>query len=54
MPYSNYIYQKIEDSYILNLTKLNRYNPYIKSGISYNSYSLSIAAGIFLLYEIVL
>jgi hypothetical protein len=54
MPYSNYIYQKIEDSYILNLAKLNRCNPYIKLGISYNNYSLSVAAGIFLLHEIVL
>jgi hypothetical protein len=27
--------------------KLNYYNPYIKLGISYNSYSLSIIVGMF-------
>ncbi|KAH7150854.1 hypothetical protein DER46DRAFT_664814 [Fusarium sp. MPI-SDFR-AT-0072] len=44
MPYSNCIYRKLEDSYVFNLAKLNRCNPYIKSGISYDSHGLSVAA----------
>ena len=50
MPYFNCIYQKIENSYILNFIKLNYYNPYIKLGISYNNYNLSIVISIFFFY----
>jgi hypothetical protein len=50
MPYSNYMSYRLSETYILDPSKSNRYNSYMKSGYSYDSYGLSVAASEFFSY----